>query len=77
MELRAPVAGHAMATVVEAKLDRRTGALATVVIRRGTLRVGDPVVVGTEWCARHRKSAALGHLNLLEEIVLDAGSDIM
>ncbi len=60
MELRAPVGGHAMATVVEAKLDRRTGALATVVVKRGTLRVGDPVVVGTEWCVHHGKRMKTG-----------------
>eukprot|EP00798_Chlamydomonas_sp_ICE-L_P016449 gene16449-22668_t len=52
MELDAPVTGPASATVVEAKLDRRTGALATVVVKRGTLRVGDSVVVGTEWGPR-------------------------
>jgi translation initiation factor IF-2 len=36
-------------TVVEAKLDKGRGPLATVLVKRGTLRNGDIFVVGTEW----------------------------
>jgi translation initiation factor IF-2 len=36
-------------TVVEAKLDKGRGPLATVLVKRGTLRTGDIFVVGTEW----------------------------
>jgi translation initiation factor IF-2 len=36
-------------TVVEAKLDKGRGPLATVLVKRGTLRSGDIFVVGTEW----------------------------
>ena len=35
--------------VLEAKLERGRGAVATVLIRRGTLRVGDIFVAGSEW----------------------------
>lgn len=36
-------------TVVEAKLDKGRGPLATVLVKRGTLKTGDIFVVGTEW----------------------------
>ncbi|GAX74462.1 hypothetical protein CEUSTIGMA_g1911.t1 [Chlamydomonas eustigma] len=49
MELQSAHEGPATASVVEARLDRGAGAVATVVVRSGKLRVGDPVVVGTEW----------------------------
>lgn len=35
--------------VIEAKLERGRGSVATVLIQRGTLRVGDVFVAGTEW----------------------------
>ncbi len=48
MELRANPDRPAEATVVEAKLDKGKGPLATVLITRGTLKVGDILVVGTQ-----------------------------
>jgi translation initiation factor IF-2 len=36
-------------TVVEAKLDRGRGVVATVLVQRGTLKLGDIVVAGAEW----------------------------
>ena len=48
LELRANPDRAAEGTVVEAKLDKGRGSLATVLVRRGTLRVGDIFVVGAE-----------------------------
>ncbi len=47
MELRANPDRPAEAAVIEAKLDKGKGPLATVLITRGTLKVGDVLVVGT------------------------------
>jgi translation initiation factor IF-2 len=47
MELRANPDRAAEAAVIEAKLDKGKGPLATVLITRGTLKVGDILVVGT------------------------------
>ena len=52
-ELKAPVDGLAKGTVIEAKLDKFRGPVATVLIQKGTLKVGDPVVAGTV-CGRVR-----------------------
>ena len=47
LELRANPDRSAEAAVVEARLDKGKGPLATVLITRGTLKVGDILVVGT------------------------------
>ncbi len=39
----------AIGTVLEGKLDRRRGPVATVLVQNGTLHVGDVVVVGKTW----------------------------
>ena len=46
LELKANPDRPAEATVVEAKLDKGRGPLATVLVQRGTLKVGDIIVVG-------------------------------
>ncbi len=48
MELQANPDRPAEAAVIEAKLDKGKGPLATVLITRGTLKVGDILVVGTQ-----------------------------
>jgi translation initiation factor IF-2 len=49
LELKSPVHGRAEGLVIESKLDKGRGAVATVLVQRGTLNVGDIVVAGTEW----------------------------
>ncbi len=46
-DLRANPARPAMGTVLEAKLDRGRGPVATVLVRNGTLKVGDYFIVGS------------------------------
>ena len=40
----------AQGVVIEGKLDKRRGVLATLLVQNGTLQVGDVVVVGTQYC---------------------------
>jgi translation initiation factor IF-2 len=49
LELRANPNRDGQGVVIEAKLDRGRGVVATVLIQRGTLRVGDIVVCGGQW----------------------------
>ncbi|HTB21513.1 MAG TPA: translation initiation factor IF-2 [bacterium] len=46
MELKADPGRRAEGVVIEGKLDKGRGAVATVLVQKGTLRVGDPVLVG-------------------------------
>jgi translation initiation factor IF-2 len=48
MELSACRAAPASAVVVEAQVDKGLGPVATVIVREGELRVGNPIVVGTK-----------------------------
>ncbi|MFQ6122702.1 MAG: translation initiation factor IF-2, partial [Dehalococcoidales bacterium] len=48
-ELRADPNRPAVGVVIEAKLDKSRGPLATVLVQTGTLKIGDTVVVGTTW----------------------------
>jgi translation initiation factor IF-2 len=49
LELKADPTLRASGVVVEARLDKGRGPTATVLVREGTLRRGDYVVVGTVW----------------------------
>ncbi len=49
LELKANPNRKAKGTVVEAKLDKGRGAVATLLIQNGTLRVGDSIVVGSTY----------------------------
>ena len=49
LDLKANPERAAEGTVIEAKLDRGRGPVATVLVQRGTLKPGDIVVAGAEW----------------------------
>src|SRR4030088_1808426 len=49
LDLKADPDRAAEGTVIEAKLDRGRGPVATVLVQRGTLHGGDIVVAGAEW----------------------------
>ncbi len=46
LDLKASPTRRASGVVLEAKLDRGRGSVATVLVQQGTLRVGDPFIVG-------------------------------
>ncbi len=49
LELQAPSEGPAAGTVVESRLDKGRGPVATVLVQRGTLHKGDILLTGTEF----------------------------
>ena len=49
LDVRANPEREAHGTIIEAKLDRGRGVVATVLVQRGTLKVGDLVVAGAQW----------------------------
>jgi translation initiation factor IF-2 len=49
LDLRSNPDRSAEGTIIEAKLERGRGAVATVLIQRGTIKVGDIFVAGGEW----------------------------
>jgi translation initiation factor IF-2 len=49
LELKANPKRQAKGTIVEARLDRGRGPVATVLVQEGTLNVGDPFVCGVEF----------------------------
>lgn len=48
-ELKANPNRPAYGTVIEAKLDKGRGSVATLLVQKGTLKVGDPIVVGNTY----------------------------
>ena len=48
-ELKANPNRYATGTVIESRKDKQIGSVATLLIQNGTLRLGDPIVVGTTY----------------------------
>jgi translation initiation factor IF-2 len=49
LELRAPRTGLAAGVVIESSIEKGRGAVATVLVKRGTLHMGDPIIAGSEF----------------------------
>jgi translation initiation factor IF-2 len=49
LDLKAPADGHAAGVVLESSIEKGRGAVATVLVKRGTLRAGDPIIAGQEF----------------------------
>lgn len=49
LELKADANAVARGTVIEARLDKGRGSVATLLVQHGTLKVGDPIVVGNTY----------------------------
>ncbi|MBB5872284.1 translation initiation factor IF-2 [Allocatelliglobosispora scoriae] len=49
LDMRAPIDGHAQGIAIEAHLDKGRGPVATVLVNKGTLRVGDSIVAGNAY----------------------------
>jgi translation initiation factor IF-2 len=49
-ELKGDPTGRARGTVLEAHLDKGRGPVATVLVQKGTLQVGDALIAGTAYC---------------------------
>ncbi|HTH35667.1 MAG TPA: translation initiation factor IF-2 [Xanthobacteraceae bacterium] len=61
LELKANPNRPAEGTVIEARLDRGRGPVATVLVQRGTLKPGDIVVAGAEWGRVRALMSDTGH----------------
>jgi translation initiation factor IF-2 len=61
LELKANPNRPAEGTVIEARLDRGRGPVATVLVQRGTLRPGDIAVAGSEWGRVRALMSDTGH----------------
>ncbi|MGB6654739.1 MAG: translation initiation factor IF-2, partial [Xanthobacteraceae bacterium] len=61
LELKANPSRPAEGTVIEARLDRGRGPVATVLVQRGTLKPGDIVVAGSEWGRVRALMSDTGH----------------
>src|SRR5438067_1844835 len=49
LELGAPRTGLASGVVIESSVEKGRGAVATVLVKKGTLRLGDPIIAGSEF----------------------------
>ena len=66
-DLKANPNRYAVGAVIESKLDKNVGGIASFLIQNGTLRLGDPVVVGTSFAKVRTMKNDLG------ESIVEAG----
>ncbi|KAJ2315630.1 translation initiation factor IF-2 [Coemansia sp. RSA 2704] len=50
LDLRAEVDIPAHATIIESQVEKGRGNVASVLVKRGTLKIGDIIVAGSTWC---------------------------
>jgi translation initiation factor IF-2 len=60
-ELKANPDSSARGVSIEAHLDKGRGPVATLIVQKGTLKVGDPVVCGAAWCRVRAMTDEAGH----------------
>lgn len=60
-ELKANPKRYGMGTVIEARVDKGKGVVASVVVQNGTLRLGDPIVVGASYGKVRSMHDSYGH----------------
>jgi len=70
LDLKAPQAGHAAGVVLESSIEKGRGPVATVLVKRGTLKVGDAVIAGQQ----HGRVRALNDAG--GQSVLQAGPSV-
>ena len=61
LELKANPKQHGAGSVIEARLDKGKGSVATLLVQQGTLHVGDPTVVGNTFGRVRTMTDARGH----------------
>ncbi|CAG8463059.1 7957_t:CDS:10, partial [Acaulospora colombiana] len=61
MEYRAEIDTEAEGNIIESLIEKGKGNVATVLVRRGTLRQGDVIVAGTSWCKVRLMTDDKGH----------------
>ena len=65
LELKANPNRYAIGTVIESKVDKNIGGIASILIQTGTLRIGDPIVIGTSFAKVRTLKNDLGE-NIVE-----------
>ena len=61
LELKANTTSRARGTVIESQMHKGLGAVATVLVQNGTLRVGDAIVFATPWARVKTMKNEFGH----------------
>ena len=71
---------YAVGTVVESRLDKHLGPIVTILIQNGTLRLGDPIVVGTSYgkirTLKNDKGQDLTATNLSQPVEITGINDV-